>query len=245
MAYLRRYNILLLLLFVLLMPLVSVHAQGITVTVQVQATLHDGPGRDFPPRGGVSPNTTVPALGRSADNAWIQVNASGTIGWLAAIQVTVNGNLASLPVTAGQGGTGSASAGPTKVPPVTPPNTRSVVITARQIYLWLRWEFYTTSVSIGANQLAVVGPGTLNGVPKVFTNYMSVSVVNGALAATMSTLEYDGHFEPAGNFAPEGLNYVNTHVSHAMNQLLITLIGQRTVVSFVMDQDFITVIYAV
>src|SRR5258708_23669076 len=106
MPYNRRYNILLALLFVFLVPLVTVHAQGITVTAQVQATLRKGPGRDFPPVGvgGVSPNTTVPALGRSADNTWVQVNANGTIGWLSKNQVTVNGDFNALPVTGGQGG---------------------------------------------------------------------------------------------------------------------------------------------
>ncbi len=59
MPYLRRYNFLLALLFVILVPFGAVQAQGITVTVQVQATLHNGPGREFAPLGGVSPNTTT------------------------------------------------------------------------------------------------------------------------------------------------------------------------------------------
>src|SRR5664279_4701188 len=113
------YKILLGLLLLLLVPLVTVQAQGITVTAQVQATLRAGPGRQFAALGGVGANVTVPAVGRSGDNAWVQVNASGKVGWLSKIQVTVNGDFNALPVTSGQGGGAPAAAGATatKVPP--------------------------------------------------------------------------------------------------------------------------------
>lgn len=71
---------------------------GITVTTRYQAQLRSGPGSNFPSLGIVPTDTTLPAVARSADKQWVQVNLNGTIGWVAVRLVAVNGDLNALPV---------------------------------------------------------------------------------------------------------------------------------------------------
>src|SRR5450432_116149 len=246
----NRYNIFLVLLFMLFIPLVTVHADGITVTAQVQATLRAGPGRQFAALGGVAANVTIPALGRSADNAWVQVNASGKIGWLSKVQVTVTGDFNALPVTGGQSAAPLAGATPTARPrsPVNAPiptklNTHTVRITGPQIYSWLVVGMIASSVTIATNQVVVVDKGTLDGVPKLFTDFLSVTVSYGKLVATESTVSYDGQYIPAADFAAEGLDFVNVQVTNALNRAFVSLVGHRTIVGFEMNTGYMTVIY--
>lgn len=42
---------------------------------------------------------TYPVIGRNGDNSWVQVNVGGTIGWVRSTWVTINPDLASVPVT--------------------------------------------------------------------------------------------------------------------------------------------------
>lgn len=95
----------LLFLFILIgllsIPAPSQAQAGITVTTRYQAQLRGGPGSNFPSLGLVPTDTTLPAVARSADKQWVQVNFNGTIGWIAVRLVAVNGDLNALPVASG------------------------------------------------------------------------------------------------------------------------------------------------
>jgi uncharacterized protein YraI len=54
---------------------------GITITTRYQVQLRSGPDAKFPSLGVVPVDTTLPAVARTADRQWIQVNFQETLGW--------------------------------------------------------------------------------------------------------------------------------------------------------------------
>jgi hypothetical protein len=80
-------------------PAASVRALGIYVTTQDFSSLREGPGLAFDRIKVLDPVTTLPAIGRSPDTRWIQVEYEpGKYGWIAALLLVWNGNIASLPL---------------------------------------------------------------------------------------------------------------------------------------------------
>ncbi len=73
---------------------------GVTATPNSNINFRSGPGTNFSIIGSVPGGAMVTVIARNGDNSWIKVNYNGTIGWLAAWLVTVNGNLNSLPIEA-------------------------------------------------------------------------------------------------------------------------------------------------
>jgi uncharacterized protein YraI len=117
-----------LLLFLVCLTIVStpleLHAQGeITITTRYQVQLRSGPHTKFPSLGVVPVDTNLPAIARTADKQWIQVNFQGTIGWVARRFITVNGDLNALPVSDGSSqpppGLPAPQPAPTQPPPPT------------------------------------------------------------------------------------------------------------------------------
>ena len=100
----RRYRliILLALLVVTLAAVTVVSAQtGVQVTTRDNVQLRGGPGTSFASLGTVPFNTALTALGRNEDASWIQVDHNGTVGWIIAYMLNVQGDVNSLPVGGG------------------------------------------------------------------------------------------------------------------------------------------------
>lgn len=92
------------LLFILLTILLGatlVHAQattGVYVTTQDFSSLRAGPGRAFDRLAVVPPEVTLPAVGRTSDTQWIQVEYDGQRGWIASVLLVWSGDVITLPV---------------------------------------------------------------------------------------------------------------------------------------------------
>src|SRR5258708_20433773 len=115
---LRDILIVLLLLGICCAAALVINGQGgVTVTTTVQAKLRNGPGTNYASLADIPVSSVMPAVGRNADNTWIQVNFNNTIGWVAARLLTISGNVNSLPDSSGQS---AAPVNPTN--PVNPPN---------------------------------------------------------------------------------------------------------------------------
>lgn len=70
----------------------------LTVTTKSGVNLRSGPDITFESLGVVPFNITLPAVGRTADTTWVQVNYNGTVGWIVRSQLTSSGSLDPLPV---------------------------------------------------------------------------------------------------------------------------------------------------
>jgi len=95
----KRFLLLLLVLFI--WPLASAAAQDTTsvwVTTQDFSSLRSGPGTSFERIAVVDPGITLPAIGRSANTEWIQVDYQGQHGWINAGLLVWTGDVISLPV---------------------------------------------------------------------------------------------------------------------------------------------------
>jgi uncharacterized protein YraI len=117
----RRYRLIVLvaLLVVALMAATVVSAQtGVQVTTRDNVQLRSGPGTSFESFGTVPFNTTLPALGRNEDGSWIQVDYNGTIGWIVAYMLNLQGDVNALPV-----GGGAVPQPPTEEPTAEAPMT--------------------------------------------------------------------------------------------------------------------------
>ncbi len=226
-----------------LAPLVAAHAQaGVTVTAQVQASLREGPSRQTKIVGGMPENASAPALARSQDNAWVQANYNGITGWIAVRQVTVHGDLNTLPVSAAAGGAAPSSA---QTAPVRSANTRTLTLTERRVFRWLSYvDPNITSATVQNGQLVVVENGSVDSIKKVITDYFNVAVVDGKIVATLTTLSFDNATHPASDFQPEGINKINQLVSDGLNGLFQAWEGVRTVVSVTLDPGQLVIIYA-
>ncbi len=112
---------LLTLVLVLALALAAVpvlHAQGdVPVVTIYDAVLRGGPGTAFDSVGGVPVGTTLPAVGRSADSSWIQVNFDGTVGWIASKLLEWSGDITVLPVMSGQPASDAPEAAPAAAAP--------------------------------------------------------------------------------------------------------------------------------
>jgi uncharacterized protein YraI len=93
----------LLLVVCLCWPLAAASAQGGTdtgvwITTQDYCSFRTGPGMSFERTAVIDPGVTLPAIGRSANSQWIQVEYQGQRGWLFAGWLVWSGDLVSLPV---------------------------------------------------------------------------------------------------------------------------------------------------
>ena len=68
------------------------------VTTQDRSSLRAGPGTLFERLTVVPPTTTIPAIGRTVDSGWIQVEYEGMQGWIVDWLLVWSGDLISLPV---------------------------------------------------------------------------------------------------------------------------------------------------
>lgn len=98
-----RTRLILLLLVLIVGPLAAVGAQGGTdtgvwITTQDYCSFRTGPGMSFERTLVIDPGVTLPAVGRSANSEWIQVEYQGQRGWLYAGWLVWSGDLISLPV---------------------------------------------------------------------------------------------------------------------------------------------------
>jgi hypothetical protein len=73
-------------------------ATDVWVTTQDFSSLRLGPGRAFDRITVVPPTTTLPAVGRTADTQWIQVEYEGRTGWIASLLLVWTGDVINLPV---------------------------------------------------------------------------------------------------------------------------------------------------
>jgi uncharacterized protein YraI len=102
MSHRYRVIVCLALLVVALTAVTGVSAQtGVQVTTRDNVQLRSGPGTSFASLGTVPYNTTLTALGRNEDSSWIQVDYSGTVGWIIAYMLNVHGDVNALPVGGG------------------------------------------------------------------------------------------------------------------------------------------------
>ncbi len=76
---------------------VSYGASPVNAVTKSYAALFNGPDTSFNAPMGLPYQTTVPVLGRTPENAWLQVEYQARIGWIQAAQVTLTGNLGSVP----------------------------------------------------------------------------------------------------------------------------------------------------
>jgi hypothetical protein len=83
--------------FMLLIP-VSAQDTGVYVTTQDYASFRVGPGLAFERTAIIPPATTLPAVGRSYDNRWIQVEYNGARGWIVAWLLVWSGDIIGLPL---------------------------------------------------------------------------------------------------------------------------------------------------
>jgi hypothetical protein len=92
---------------------------AVTVATTDNVRVRAGPGTKFGVLATVASGTTMTAVGRNADNSWIQIQQTGKtdLGWVSAQFVTVSGDLNSLPVQSEP----TAVPGPTKKPTVVKP----------------------------------------------------------------------------------------------------------------------------
>jgi len=234
----------------LLIPVVITHAQaGVTVTAQVQASLREGPGRQFKVLGSLPEGASAPASARSQDNAWIQATYNGITGWIAARQVTVTGNLNSLPVSGGTGGPapaasgGSSSTVPTQPSP--PANTRTLTLSERRVSHWFLYYFSDiTAVAIQNGQLVITANGSVNSVPKVVTTYFNIGVANGKFVAAATSLTFDGGNHPVSEFTPDSIAKGNQITADGITGLFMAWEGDRTPVSVALNPGQMVITYA-
>jgi uncharacterized protein YraI len=71
---------------------------GVWVTTQDRSSLRAGPGLLFERTGIVPPETTIPAVGRTADSQWVQVIYENRTGWIAAWLLVWSGDFANLQI---------------------------------------------------------------------------------------------------------------------------------------------------
>lgn len=88
----------LLLMLIAFLGILPAHAQGVYVTTQDYVSLRVGPGQYFDRIAVVPPGETLPALGRTVNNNWIQVEYDGQRGWIAAYLLVWSGDWFNLPV---------------------------------------------------------------------------------------------------------------------------------------------------
>jgi uncharacterized protein YraI len=94
---------LLLLVSMIVMGVEDLHAQaasptGVYITTQDFVSLRTGPGRAFTRIAVIPPTITLPALGRTSDVQWVQVEYEGARGWIAALWLVWSGDVIELPV---------------------------------------------------------------------------------------------------------------------------------------------------
>jgi hypothetical protein len=77
---------------------------NVIATASANLNLRAGPSTSSKVLGLVKRNTTMPVLGRDSASRWIFVEAGNKRGWIAAWMVTVQGNLAAVPITDQVGG---------------------------------------------------------------------------------------------------------------------------------------------
>src|SRR5687768_376258 len=68
------------------------------VTTQDFVSLRAGPAERFERYDVIAPATTLPAIGRSANMQWVQVDYNGVAGWISALYLVWSGNIVQLPV---------------------------------------------------------------------------------------------------------------------------------------------------
>jgi N-acetylmuramoyl-L-alanine amidase len=89
--------------------------QGPTAVIGTGANVNvrRGPGTSYRVLGDLGRNEVVPIIGKSGDGNWLQIQIGNIVGWIATKVVEVTGDLASLAVTDGSGGSGVQATGPT------------------------------------------------------------------------------------------------------------------------------------
>lgn len=100
---------------------------SVTATVNTTAYIRSGPGAAYGSLGGLPGGTTVPVLGRNYARTWLFIEYNGLRGWVATWLCSINGDLASVPVT---NESGSSDGGGTNPPPTAPPSQPGGPVTA-------------------------------------------------------------------------------------------------------------------
>jgi len=72
-----------------------------------------GPGTTYRVLGDLGRNEVVPIIGKSGDGSWLQIQIGNIVGWIATKVVEVTGDIASIAVTDGSGGSGTPATAPT------------------------------------------------------------------------------------------------------------------------------------
>ncbi|MCU0498063.1 MAG: SH3 domain-containing protein [Anaerolineae bacterium] len=79
-------------------PAEAALALNVWVTTQDFSALRQGPGVAFSRLTVVPAATTLPAIGRSTDGRWVQVDYDGQRGWIATWLLVWSGNMSNLPI---------------------------------------------------------------------------------------------------------------------------------------------------
>lgn len=79
-------------------PASEARSLNVWVTTQDFSTLREGPGLAFPRLTVVPAAVTLPAIGRSPDGRWLQVEYEGRRGWIATWLLVWSGNVSNLPI---------------------------------------------------------------------------------------------------------------------------------------------------
>ena len=69
-----------------------------------------GPGTSYRVLGDLGRNEVVPVIGKSGDGTWLQIQIGNIVGWISTRVVELSGDVASIAVTDGSGGSGVAPA---------------------------------------------------------------------------------------------------------------------------------------
>jgi uncharacterized protein YraI len=83
-----------------------------------------GAGAEFPRLGFMNPGNVADLTGRTDDSEWLQINFNGQVGWVAFFVVSVNGDLASVPIVHVERTPQTPT--PTQIPTPTPLDIRIV-----------------------------------------------------------------------------------------------------------------------
>ncbi|MGF1505273.1 MAG: SH3 domain-containing protein, partial [Anaerolineae bacterium] len=98
---------------------------AVSATTTTNVVLRSGPGTNFARVTVVPFNTTVPVLGRNAQNSWVYVEYNNQPGWMAAFLVNIIGDLNAVPVVPPEGPGGNPT------PPPDAPDPEPQGVTAR------------------------------------------------------------------------------------------------------------------
>ena len=136
---------------------------GVTVNVR------RGPGTTYRVLGDLGRNEMVPVIGKSGDGEWLQIQIGNIVGWIAVRVAKITGDVGSVAVTDGSGGTGK------QVVTATQTNNLANIVVPRGDVINVRR-----------------GPGTNTGVTFKLRGGQSASIIGQNADGTWLQIQYKG-----------------------------------------------------